>query len=166
MGASLCSLIPVFVQIPPPTYILKNKKKGRERGREIMTSEAGLLLFKIRSNCFPALLGRQALSSPAQGLALYFPVAPTSLPFLSRHIPCDPSPGHYPALGWGGNEKLTPSLPLDTYLRSFDLPGAGRRGFRRMTSDPSLCPAHGHPHQAEAAEVGNPLPGRWLPVLC
>lgn len=48
-----------------------------------MTSEAGLFLFNIRSNCFPALLGRQALSSPAQGLAIYFSVAPRSLPFLS-----------------------------------------------------------------------------------
>lgn len=48
-----------------------------------MTSEAGLFLFNIRNNCFPALLGRQALSSPAQGLAIYFSVAPRSLPFLS-----------------------------------------------------------------------------------
>lgn len=76
-----------------------------------MTSKAGLLFLKIRSNCSPALLGRRALSSPAQGLAIYISVAPRSLPSFSRHVPCDPSLDHYPALGWSGMEKLPLALP-------------------------------------------------------
>lgn len=76
-----------------------------------MTSEAGLLFFKIMSNYFPTLLGRRTLSSPAQGLAIYFLWPPRSLPFFGRHVPCDLSLGHYPALGWGGMEKLPLALP-------------------------------------------------------
>lgn len=130
-----------------------------------MTSEAGLLFFKIGSNCSPALLGRQALSSPAQGFAIYFAVASSSLPFLSRHSPCDPSPGRYPALAWGRMLKLSLS-PLDTYLWFFDLPGAGRRGFPEDDLRPLPVLSPRAPHQVEAAEVGSPLPGRWLPVFC
>lgn len=52
-----------------------------------MTSEAGLLFFKIRSNYFPTLLGRRTLSSPAQGLAIYFSVAPQELAFLRQTRP-------------------------------------------------------------------------------
>lgn len=106
-----------------------------------MASGAGLLLFKIRSNCFPALLGRQT-----QGLAVYFSVAPGAcLSSADMHIPCDPSPGHYPALGQGGMENLLLALPLTPTSGSLICQARRQEGgFRRMTSNPSLCRAHRH----------------------
>lgn len=141
LGPFLCSLISFSYKFLH--LLIFKKKKGKEL--EIMTSEEGLFFFKIRSNCFLALLERQALSSPAQGLAIYFSMAPTSLSFFNRHVPRDPSPGHYPASG-GVGWKNSFSLSLQ-HLRPGSLICQARQegGFLRgMTSEPSLWRAHRH----------------------
>lgn len=121
-----------------------------------MTSEEGLFFFKIRSNCFLALLERQALSSPAQGLAIYFSMAPMSLSFFNRHVPRDPSPGHYPASG-GVGWKNSFSLSLQ-HLRPGSLICQARQegGFLRgMTSEPSLCSCRGGEFGSASWEIAS-----------
>lgn len=103
-----------------------------------MTSEAGLLLFKIGSNCYP-------LPCWEGGPSHLPPRGSRSLPFLSRHSPCDPSPGRYPALAWSGMLKLPLSPPWTPTSGSLICQAQVGRGFWRMTSDSSLCRAHGHP---------------------
>lgn len=116
-----------------------------------MTSEAGLLFFKTRSNCFPALLGRQ----PSHLLPRVWP-STFLWPPCACLFPCDPSPGPYPASDGVGWKTPFPS-PFTTYVRLFDLPGqAGGRfpaGADLWRALPVKSPQV--PHQAEAAAVGS-----------